>query len=225
VARVGLPRNFVGLAVLALAILLAVVGVPLVASSLSPSAPASTAPASGLPFVPDSPAAQGPTGSPGQSATSTPAPGTSVQGLPSTDGSTPAPVNGESGIVATRVQVPRLGIDLPVVEGDGVDAPLHMAAHYPGTAWPGGGSNIYLYAHARQQMFQNLWNAQLGDLVYLDLVDGSQRVYQVTKIEPDIAWNDLSVLDPTPTEQLTLQTCTGTQDTDPRFLVIATPVS
>ena len=224
-ARVGLPRNFVGLAVLALAILLVVVGVPLVASSLSPSAPASTPPASGLPFVPDSPAAQGPTGSPGQSTTSTPAPATSVQGLPSTDGATPVPVNGESGIVATRVQVPRLGIDLPVVEGDGVDAPLHMAAHYPGTAWPGGGSNIYLYAHARQQMFQNLWNAQLGDLVYLDLVDGSQRVYQVTKIEPDIAWNDLSVLDPTPTEQLTLQTCTGTQDTDPRFLVIATPVS
>lgn len=223
-ARVRLPRNSAGLAVLALAILLAVVGVPFIASSLSsPSAPASTAAASGLPFVPDSPAAQGPTAAPGQSGTSTPAPGTSVQGLPSTDGATPVPA--ESGIVATRIQVPRLGIDLPVVEGDGVDAPLHMAAHYPGTAWPGGGSNIYLYAHARQQMFQSLWNAQLGDLVYLDLVDGSERVYQVTKIEPDIAWNDLSVLDPTPTEQLTLQTCTGTQDTDPRFLVIATPVS
>lgn len=224
-AGVRLPRSFVGLAVLALAILLAVVGVPMVASTLSPSAPASTAPASGLPFVPDSPAAQGPTAAPGQSGASTPAPGTSSQGLPSTDGATPVPANGESGIVATRIQVPRLGIDLPIVEGDGVDAPLHMAAHYPGTAWPGGGSNIYLYAHARQQMFQSLWNAQLGDLIYLDLVDGSQRVYQVSKIEPDIAWNDLSVLDPTPTEQLTLQTCTGTQDTDPRFLVIATPVS
>jgi LPXTG-site transpeptidase (sortase) family protein len=226
VARVRSPRTLVGLAVLALVVVLVAVGLPLINFGPAPSAPPSAPLSSGLPFVPDSPAAPGSSVSPGSSSAITPAtPFPTGTGLPLASGATPAPQNGEPGIVATRIQVPRLGIDLPVVEGDGVDAPLHMAAHYPGTSWPGGGSNIYLYAHARQQMFQNLWDAQLGDLVYLDLADGSERVYQVSKIEPDIAWDDLSVLDPTPTEQLTLQTCTGTLDTDPRFLVIATPVS
>jgi LPXTG-site transpeptidase (sortase) family protein len=110
-----------------------------------------------------------------------------------------------------------------IVEGDGVDAPLGKVAHYPGTAWPGGGSNIYLYAHARDGMFISLWNAVIGDKVVLTLVDGSQRRYVVSRIRPSVRWNDMSVLDPTPTEQLTLQTCTSYQVTAPRFIVIAVP--
>ncbi len=213
------PRTLLGLALLAAAVLVLGLMAPLVWPAPGPSTP----PSSGLAQVTASAVPSMASGTPraeitlGSDATpSAPAASTEVS---------PSPVNGEPGIVADRLVVPRLDIDLPVVEGDGIDAPLHMAAHYPGTSWPGGGSNIYIYAHARQQMFQNLWNAQLGDLVFVDLVDGSQRVYQVSKIEPDIPWDDLSVLDPTSTEQLTLQTCTGTQDTDPRFLVIATPVS
>jgi LPXTG-site transpeptidase (sortase) family protein len=112
---------------------------------------------------------------------------------------------------------------MPIVEGDGVDAPLGKVAHYPGTSWPGGGSNIYLYAHARDGMFITLWNAHIGDEVVLTLVDGSQRRYVVSKILPGVPWNDMSVLDPTPTEQLSLQTCTSYQMTAPRFMVLAVP--
>ena len=65
--------------------------------------------------------------------------------------------------------------------------------------------------------------AQLGDEVVLTLVDGSQRRYVVSEIRPKVVWNDMSVLAPTPTEQLTLQTCTSYQQTAPRFLVIAIP--
>jgi len=110
-----------------------------------------------------------------------------------------------------------------IVEGDGLDAPLGKAAHFPGTAWPGGGSNIYLYGHARDGMFINLWNARIGDVVVLTLVDGSQSRYVVSRIRPNVRWNDMSVLDPTSTEQLTLQTCTSYEVTAPRFLVIAVP--
>jgi len=126
-------------------------------------------------------------------------------------------------IVANRIVISRLGIDLRVVEGDGVDAPIGKVAHYPGTSWPGGGSNIYLYAHARDGMFINLWNARIGDEIILTLVDGSQRRYLVSQILPKVPWNDMSVLAATPTEQLTLQTCTSYQETAPRFLVIAVP--
>ena len=126
-------------------------------------------------------------------------------------------------IVANRIVISRLGIDLKVIEGDGLDAPLGKVAHFPGTAWPGGGSNIYLYAHAQDGMFIKLWNARIGDEVVLTLVDGSERRYVVSQIRPNVTWDDMSVLAPTSTEELTLQTCTSYQYTAPRFLVIAIP--
>jgi LPXTG-site transpeptidase (sortase) family protein len=117
-----------------------------------------------------------------------------------------------------------VGIDLRIVEGDGVDAPLNLAAHYPGSGWPGGGTNIYIYAHAQAGMFLALWDAVVGDDVVLDLVDGTTRTYVVTVVEPKVAWNALQYLAATPTEQLTLQTSTSYAATAPRYIVIAEPV-
>jgi LPXTG-site transpeptidase (sortase) family protein len=141
--------------------------------------------------------------------------------LPSV-GSTPSSTSG-IGTRATQIRVPRLRIDLPIIEGDGIDVALGKAAHYPGTAWPGGGSNIYLYAHARDRMFISLWNARRGDEVILRLVDHTERTYVVTQVLPKVPWNAMQYLDPTATEQLTLQTCTSYQPTAPRFIVIAVP--
>ncbi|MBF6606028.1 MAG: sortase [Chloroflexi bacterium] len=138
---------------------------------------------------------------------------------------TPLPSPTPAGIVATHILIARLGIDLPIVEGDGLDAPLGKAAHYPGSAWPGGGSNIYIYGHARVGMFLSLWQAQVGDKVVLTLADGTKRTYVVRKVLPDVPWDDVSYLNPTPTEQLTLQTSTSYYATAPRFVVIAVPQS
>ena len=149
-------------------------------------------------------------------------PPVTVGPTPGLDGS-PAPAGSPHPVVANRITIASLGIDLPIVEGDGVDAPLGKVSHYPTTSWPGGGSNTYLYAHARDGNFIKLWDARPGDAITLTLVDGSQRHYVVTEVRPKVAWNDLSGLDPTPTEQLTLQTCTSNQYTSPRFVVIAVP--
>jgi len=116
-----------------------------------------------------------------------------------------------------------LSIDLPIVEGDGIEAPIGKAAHYPGSAWPGGGSNIYLYGHARTGMFIDLWQARVGDTIELDLVDGTMRTYVVTVVLPKVPWDAMEYLDPTATEQLTLQTSTSYYATAPRFIVIAVP--
>jgi len=137
--------------------------------------------------------------------------------------SVPTQQGAEPGIRADRIQVPSVKIDLPVVQGDGVDAPLGKATHYPGTGWPGGGTNIYLYGHARDGMFIGLWNVKVGAQVIVHLVDGTQRLYEVTSVLPRVPWNALQYVDPTPTEQLTLQTCTSYQNTAPRFIVIAVP--
>lgn len=127
------------------------------------------------------------------------------------------------GIEAVRIRIDRLGIDLPIVEGDGVTAPDREAAHFPGTAWPDGGSNTYIYGHARDGLFLPLWDAQVGDEVVLTLVDGSSRCYVIDEIRPRTPWNDISVLLPTEEERLTLQTSTSYTPTAPRFVVIAHP--
>jgi LPXTG-site transpeptidase (sortase) family protein len=124
-----------------------------------------------------------------------------------------------------RVRIDRLGIDLPITEGDGIDAPLDSAAHFPGSGWPGGGTNIYLYAHARNGLFGRLTEAQVGDRVVLSMADGSEHTYAVARIVPAAPWDAMEYVAVTPTEQLTLQTSTSEIVTDPRFIVIAFPAS
>ncbi|CAN5776925.1 hypothetical protein BH23CHL7_BH23CHL7_06360 [soil metagenome] len=126
-------------------------------------------------------------------------------------------------LVATRIRIERLEVDLPIVPGDGRDAPMHRAAHYPGSAWPYGGSNIYIYGHAQEGMLLNLWQVRLGDEVVLQLEDGGERRYKVTRVVPDAPWNAVEYTYPTDHEQLTLQTSTSTSPAAPRFIVIALP--
>ncbi len=128
-----------------------------------------------------------------------------------------------------RIQVPRLGIDLPIEEGDVTrdtvvqDTPEGYAFHLPGTAIPNTGSNCYLYAHARRGMFLSLWNARVGDEVWISTPEGRALRYLVSEVHPRVPPDDVSWVQPTPSERLTLQTSTGPNRTDPRFVVIATP--
>jgi LPXTG-site transpeptidase (sortase) family protein len=128
-----------------------------------------------------------------------------------------------------RVQVPRLRIDLPIKEGDvtrDIDdqqTPEHAAFHLPRTAIPGDGSNTYLYAHARTGMFLSLWDAKEGDEVIIVAPDGKTLAYVVREVHPRVPYNETSWVLPSPTERLTLQTSTGPNPQDPRFVVVALP--
>jgi len=128
-----------------------------------------------------------------------------------------------------RIQIPRLGIDLPIEEGDiqrdTVDqlTPENFAFHLPGTAIPGKGSNSYLYSHARPGMFLSLWNAHEGDAVLISTPDRLALRYVVTEVHPRVPPDDLSWVRPSAAERLTLQTLTGPNRGDPRFIVIALP--
>jgi LPXTG-site transpeptidase (sortase) family protein len=133
-------------------------------------------------------------------------------------------VHSPSGVVATGIAIPALGIDMPIYQGDGSTVTLGKVAHYPSTAWPRAGSLIYLYAHAQEHNFLALWRAKIGEQVRLRLADGSTASYVISRIDAKVPWNDLSWLDPTPTEVLRLQTCNSYQETAPRFIVEARPV-
>ena len=128
-----------------------------------------------------------------------------------------------------RIKIARLVIDLPIAEGDierdtvRQETPNNFAFHLPGTALPGDRGNTYIYAHARTGMFLSLWNARVGDEVVIVAPDGRQRAYVVREVHPRVEPTDVSWAQPTTTERLTLQTSTGPNPGDPRFVVIAMP--
>jgi len=128
-----------------------------------------------------------------------------------------------------RIQIPRLAIDLPIVEGDIVRdidqqrTPENYALHLPGTSVPGRGSNSYFYAHARTGMFLTLWKARAGDEIFISTPDRKVLTYVVREVHPAVVPTDVSLAQPTGGERLTLQTSTGPNPTDPRFVVVAFP--
>ena len=128
-----------------------------------------------------------------------------------------------------RIKVARLAIDLPIVEGDlerdavRQETPENVALHLPGTAIPGDGSNTYLYAHARRGMFLSLWSAREGDEVVILTPSGRELRYVVSEVHPRVDPTDISWVARTAGERLTLQTSTGPNPGDPRFVVVALP--
>ena len=200
-----MPRSFTVLA----GVLLLAVGIALVAGGGLPRA-GSVAPIA-LPS-PTASATPGPTALAGATSVA-PTPAATIGPIP--DG--------------YRVLVPRLGIDLPIAEGD-VErdvvvqkTPENFAFHFPGTAIPGTLGNSYLYAHARQGMFLSLWNARVGDQVSITTPAGSALKFVITEVHPRVPPADTSWLQPTTDERLTLQTSTGPNSGDPRFVVVAAP--
>jgi LPXTG-site transpeptidase (sortase) family protein len=209
-------RSVIGL----VAVALLTAGVLLVAQA--PPQLAMVGPLASASPTPVRPSAPSPTTSvPATSATTSPT-------VTATSTVTPAPTVGPIA-VGYRVQVPRLGIDLPIAEGDierdavNQQTPERFAFHYPGTAIPGTGSNSYLYAHARRGMFLALWNARVGDEVIVLTPTGAVLRYVVSEVHPRVSWQDNAWVQPTSTERLTLQTSTGPNRDDPRFVVIAIP--
>jgi LPXTG-site transpeptidase (sortase) family protein len=130
-----------------------------------------------------------------------------------------------------RIRIPRLGIDLPLEEGDlardvpsGSNpgaTPEGAAFHLPGSAVPGQRGNSYLYAHARAGMFLALWQARVGDEVDVDTASGAALQYRVSEVHPSVSSGDVSWVQPTSDERLTLQTSTGPTPAFPRFIVVA----
>jgi len=129
-----------------------------------------------------------------------------------------------------RIKIVRLGVDLPIAEGDldrdmvRQETPENFAFHFPGSGIPGGGGNTYLYAHARRGMFLNLWSARDGDEVLIITPDARQLRYVVSEVHARVDPSDVSWAAPTTSERLTLQTSTGPNPGDPRLVVVALPV-
>jgi LPXTG-site transpeptidase (sortase) family protein len=124
-----------------------------------------------------------------------------------------------------RVKMPELGIDLPVVEGDGWTVGLYKAAHYPGMKLPGDGGRSMLYAHAQAGMFGPLLHpgGKVGQHVEVDRPGHPALHYVIMQFFANWPPSDIRYLQPADHEELVLLTCTSFDPNGPRVLAVAEP--
>jgi len=102
----------------------------------------------------------------------------------------PAVASGPTGRLATRVVVPALGIDLPVMLQKTSYPPCDVAMYLRDFDQPGQGGPTYLYAHARSGMFlpllseskRNNGTAMLGMRVHVYTGDNLRFTYEITRV-------------------------------------------
>jgi sortase A len=102
------------------------------------------------------------------------------------------------------LRIPRIGLEVPVLEGTD-DWTLNRAVgHIEDTAAPGGDGNAGIAGH-RDGFFRGLKDVVAGDALEIETLRGLER-YRIERtwiVNPD----DVSVLDPTTVRSMTLVTC------------------
>ena len=108
------------------------------------------------------------------------------------------------GDVIGELEVPRLGIQTIVEQGDSPEILRRAVGHLVGTSMPGNQGNVALAGH-RDTFFRPLRNIRQGDTVTLKTPEGTFQ-YQVesTSVVPP---SDIQVLQPSGGKTLTLISC------------------
>jgi sortase A len=108
------------------------------------------------------------------------------------------------GALIGRIEIPRVGISVMVVEGVGGKTLRRAVGHIPGTSLPGDPGNVGISGH-RDTFFRPLRNIRENDIITLTTPFGTYRYRVVsTKI---VTPHDVGVLDAGANEILTLVTC------------------
>jgi sortase A len=112
-------------------------------------------------------------------------------------------VIGPDGLVG-RMQIPRLHLSAIIMDGTDHATLRHAVGHIRGTGLPGEPGNVGLAGH-RDTFFRSLKHIRLGDLITLSTSGAEYRflVASTRIVDP----SEISVLDPTSDEVLTLVTC------------------
>jgi hypothetical protein len=154
-------------------------------------------------------------------------------------GASPGASAPTSAAIATRVVIPALGIDLPVVTAPPNEQfPLCNAAEYmvlgKALAYPGLAQATYLYAHARARMFlpllttsmKNNGAAMIGMWVEVYTDDNQRHVYEITQVIRHVpaASSALDAAANAKADQLWLQTSEGPYESSTKLQIVATPV-
>jgi sortase A len=122
-----------------------------------------------------------------------------------------------------RLVIPRIGLNVYVVEGVGAAQLAEGPGHYPGTAQIGGQGNVGIAGHRTTYgaPFYDLNKLTSGDFIYLTNTAGQTSTYKVTThfiVSP----SDGAVLNSMTVPSLTLTTCNPRFSATNRLVVRAT---
>ena len=177
-------------------------------------------------------------GSPRPTGGATAAPSASTAGTPAPSGAAtpkptakpPKPTAKPANRVATRVVVPALGIDLPVIKPPGgpTTYPVcNVAMYLENLSQPGLGGATYLYAHARAGMFLplleqskvNNGKRMVGMLVEVYTSDNQYFLYEIYQVRRhQMTLTDAAAAK---SQQVWLQTSEGPKGTPEKLQVVA----
>ncbi len=182
-----------------------------------------------------------PGGPVGSAPSAVPLPSAQASSVPSAPAASSSPSASPAAAVATRVVIPALKIDLPVVNGSTEQAGTNgqpfpycnVAAYLDAFSQPGRPGTTYIYAHARVGMFLPMLTASQVDngagmvgysvLVYTS--DSKVYWYSIATVKRHVALGphqfDITKAAPG-VQQLVLQTSETPYDTGPKLQVLAT---
>jgi sortase A len=103
------------------------------------------------------------------------------------------------------LRIPRIRLEVPVLEGTDEVTLNRGVGHIEDTATPGMDGNFGIAGH-RDGFFRSLKDIGVGDTIEVETLQEQKVTYRVDRIrivDPEDVW----VLDPTPTRSLTLVTC------------------
>ncbi len=119
------------------------------------------------------------------------------------------------------IRIPKINLAMTIVEGTG-EAQLQMGpGHYPTTPLPGEAGNAAIAGHRTTYLhpFYSLDALVPGDVILITTLQGT-FLYRVIGSQVVLP-TDVSVVDPTPTPQLTLTTCNPRYSASQRLVVHA----
>ena len=122
---------------------------------------------------------------------------------------------------ATRLQIPALSVDAPIVQGDGWEQLKKGVGQHPGTANPGQRGNLVLSAHNDifGEIFRDLDRLVPGDLI---IVYSNQRSYTYIVVDTKIVEpTAVKVMASTPQATTTLISCYPYLKDNRRIVIIA----
>lgn len=125
----------------------------------------------------------------------------------------------EPQVVIGSIEIPRLGLALPLNEGVTLNSIDRGPSHWPGTALPGNPGNVVVAGHrvTHGGPFRNIDQLEVGDPVIFT-VDGRRTTYRVTG-EEVVTPDAMRIVDQTQESTATLFACHPPGSAEYRYVV------
>lgn len=118
------------------------------------------------------------------------------------------------------MSIPKIDLDVALSEGVDADTLKYAVGHFKGTPMPGNKGNFCVAGHRSytyNEYFNRLDELKIGDVIIVTTRDGEfkYKVYETKVVKPE----EVSVLNNTEQEEITLVTCTPIRVATHRLIV------